>query len=496
MGFVRRKVLVIGLVLAACGGGGTTPNQPDAAATADGGADAPPSFAACAEFVSAAAVPVPAHVIAQLGGSDVESPSTCTRVDAPFGIESAGPDRVIPVTNLVPNAPYVVKLTSTSDLSFYVVTGCRSMTGPAADQCQLFEDAVGGGAPEVGRFIAGGNTAYVVVDYYASHAPPSLDFTLDVYPEQCQDSGSGQCGGATPACSEGRCVGCVTSFDCTSASLPVCGTGQTCIAGTDSCTSDGSGEPGNDGPAGATMIALDVTGHSSIAGKVCSSPVTEYDYFAFDVTTLGESWLLQLGWTGGRDLDLDVYDATGKELGLSFWEQPEQVRLTYLPIGRYYARVREFVSTPDASPVSYTLTTQRTFGAGCTAASDCAAEYRNQLFRGACSAGACVPIEGNGAVAEGGRCDSKSDCALALSCPSFFFVSDGDTRETCSRSCGDDTACAPLGTNHVCTTYFSNNFCVQKCTRDDQCPTVISSAPAAGPWRRLTCDLPTGHCVP
>lgn len=483
-------------MLAACGGDGTPRSQPDAGAPADGGPDGPPSFAACAEFESATGVAVPAHVVGQLGTSDVESPESCDVVDAPFGIESAGPDRVIPLTNLVPNAAYVVKLTSASDLAFYVVTGCSSMTGPAADQCQVFQDAGAGGDPEVGMFVARATTAYVVVDYYASHAPSSSSFTLDVYPQQCLDDGAGQCGGTTPACFEGRCVGCVTSFDCTSPGTPVCGNAQMCIAGTDSCTSDGSGEPGNDGPAGASMITLDGTGHAAIAGKVCSSPATEYDYFAFDVTSLGETWLLQLGWSGGRDLDLHVFDATGTDLGLSFWEQPESVRLTYLPLGRYYARVREFVSTPDASPVTYTLTAQRTLGPGCSTAADCAGEYRNQLFRGSCTAGACVPIDGDGAVAEGGHCDSQSDCAGALQCPSFYFVSDGDTRDTCARSCSDDTGCAPLGSSYVCTTYFSNNFCVQKCTEDDQCPTMIQSAPAAGPWRRLSCDLPTGRCVP
>lgn len=483
------------MAVVACGDGGKPPATPDAPASADAGADAPATFAACAEF-SAGGVPVPAHVIGQLGNADVESPATCNVVDAPFGIESAGPDRVIPLSNLTPNAPYVVKLTSSSDLAFYVVTGCGSATGPASDQCQLFEDSVGGGDPEVGRFIAGGTTAYVVVDYYASHAPPSSDFTLDVYAEQCQDTGASQCGGTTPACFEGRCVGCVTSFDCTAAATAVCGSNQMCTAGTDTCATDDADEPGNDGPAGATTIVLDGTGHSAIASKVCSNPRSEYDYFAFDVTSLGETWQFSLGWVGGRDLDLHVYDATGAELGLSFWEQPEQIRLTYLPLGRYYVRVREFVSTPDASAITYTLTTQRTLGSGCSSAADCASEYRNQLFRGSCSAGACVPIEGNGGIAEGGACDSQADCALALQCPSFFFVAGGDTRETCSRSCTDDTACAPLGASFVCTTYFSNNFCVQKCSADDQCPTVISSAPVSGPWRRLTCDVPTGRCVP
>ncbi len=492
---MRRLVVGLGFVLAACGGGGTPFTQPDAGSSTDGGADAPPSFAACAEF-SAEPIAVPAHVNGQVGGSDLESPSTCAVVDAPFGIESAGPDRVIALMNLVPNAPYVVKLSSASDLSFYVVTGCGSATGPRADQCQLFQDAAGEGGAEVGTFVAEGSTAYVVVDYYASHAPTSADFTLDVYAQQCEDSGVGQCGGATPACYQGRCVGCVTSFDCQSATASVCSPMQACIAGNDSCTTDGTGEPENDGPAGASMLALDGLGQASAAGKICSSPAGEADFFAFDVTSLGETWLLQLGWTGGRDLDLQVFDATGTALGLSFWEQPERVRLTYLPLGRYYARVREFASTPDASPVTYTLSAQRTLGAGCSSAADCAAEYRNQIFRGSCEAGACVAIDGDGAVAEGGRCDSQSDCASSLSCPSFFFVSGGDTRETCARSCTDDAGCAALGAGHVCTTYFSNNFCVARCTEDAQCPTVIQSAPASGPWRRLTCDVPTGRCVP
>jgi hypothetical protein len=200
---------------------------------------------------------------------------------------------------------------------------------------------------------------------------------------------------------------------------------------------------------------------------------------------------------GARDLDLVVYDATGTEVGLSYWEQPEQVSLTYLPLGRYYARVREFVSTADASPVAYTLSAQRTAGAPCASSADCAAEYRNQIYRGSCSAGACIAIDGAGAVAAGGACDSQSDCGLALSCPSFFFVADSDTRDVCAGACADDAACAAMGADYVCTTYFSNNFCVQKCTGDEQCPTIVAQQPSgAAPWKRLTCEVATGRCVP
>jgi hypothetical protein len=181
---------------------------------------------------------------------------------------------------------------------------------------------------------------------------------------------------------------------------------------------------------------------------------------------------------------------------MSFWEQPELVRLTYLPLGRYFVRVREFAVTAVAAPVAYTLTTQRTFGSACTGAADCANEYRNQIYRGRCLAGACVAVDGAGAVAEGGSCDSQSDCGANLWCPSFFFVSDSNTRDTCARECTTDPDCAALGTGFVCTTYLADNFCVRKCTEDDHCPTSIQSSPTSGPWDRLSCDLPTGRCVP
>ncbi len=481
-----RRWTVALLAAAACGGE-TPPIQPDAP-TADAPIDAG-RFAACAEF-EIGAVAVPAHVVSTLGTADVRSPSQCANVDAPFGIESAGPDRVIALRNLIVGAPYIVRLTSADDLAFYIVSGCSTASGPAADQCALFQDGETGGR-EVGRFIADAATAYVVVDFWASQPPSSLDFTLDVYAEQCATASA--CSGATPACFEGQCVGCLTSFDCLSPGSPVCGANQACGPGVDSCATDAATEPMDDGPAGATPIAVDALGAASHAGQICSSPRTEYDYFSFDVTTLGETWDLRITWAAGRDVDLTVYDATGSELGMSYWEQPEQVRLTYLPLGRYYVRVREFDSTPDAMPVPYTLTAQRTLGAACTAAAECATEYRNQIFRGNCVAGSCVPINGGGSVVEGGACDSESDCGPALHCPSFYFVKGGDTRETCSPGCTADAQC---GVGFVCTTYFTANFCVPECTENDHCPTDRSTAPASGPWKRLSCDVATGRCQP
>lgn len=92
----------------------------------------------------------------------------------------------------------------------------------------------------------------------------------------------------------------MTSFDCTSDIAPVCGANQACSAGTDNCVADGATEPTDDGPAGATVIALDALDGAMIAGPICSSPRTEYDFYAFDVTTLGETWDLGVAWGGTR----------------------------------------------------------------------------------------------------------------------------------------------------------------------------------------------------
>ncbi|HET9989896.1 MAG TPA: hypothetical protein VFQ65_15305, partial [Kofleriaceae bacterium] len=96
----------------------------------------------------------------------------------------------------------------------------------------------------------------------------------------------------------------------------------------------------------------------------------------------------------------------------------------------------------------------------------------------------------------GNSCDSQSDCAAGLACPSFYFVENAATRDVCARTCNTESDCDPLGSNYTCTTYLQHNFCVQKCTDDLQCPTVIGSQPVTGPWYRLSCQLSTGRCLP
>ena len=490
-GLVRPLWLVL---LAACGGGAATPAHDAATGSGDAPAppDAPGGFAACTKF-DTTPVQVPAHVLGAIAGADIEAPATCAVVDAPYGIVSGGPDAVVEVAGLAAGTSYVVHVSSQTDLSFYVVTGCSTATGPSANQCLVFEDASTAG-DELATFTATGATAYVVVDSFATTPPADPTFALDVYPETC--SSDSQCSADVPACVAGHCVQCATSFDCASPTAPRCDDTHRCVAGLDQCASDDSGDPADDGPAGATVLVPDATGYAQHAGSICSSPASEVDFYAFDVANVGDTWDVALGWSGSRILHLELYDATGALYGLSYWEQPQRARLTFLAPGRYYAVVSEAAPSGDATPVGYTIAVQQTPGSGCTSSADCAADYRNQLYRGNCSAGSCVHDAVTGTNAELASCDRVADCASGLSCSSFFFVASADTRDVCARTCSTDTDCAPLGAGYVCTTYLSQNFCVQKCTTSAQCPVATDTQPQTGPWYRLSCDVASGRCLP
>ena len=72
------------------------------------------------------------------------------------------------------------------------------------------------------------------------------------------------------------------------------------------------------------------------------------DFIAFDVAALGETRGTSRSRGAGRAISISRCSTPrARRSGYSFWEQPEHVRLTYLPIGRYYARVTEFSQTAD-----------------------------------------------------------------------------------------------------------------------------------------------------
>jgi hypothetical protein len=502
---MRRVVETTFVTLAACAlaACGATPtdvpdaSRTDAPAPPDAGVDAPP--AACNEIRSpeVTITALPAHAAGNIDtcGADLLAPASCAVTDAPYGVQSAGDDEVIALTELTPGTDYVARLVAAADLSFYVVTGCSGTTGPSAQQCLLYEDATTTG-PEVGHFVAPQSEVWIVIDYYASTPPSDGSWSMDVYPSQCNSDA--QCGGTTPACLDGRCVGCSSSFDCPTAAKPVCN-GQThaCVAGSGGCTGDDPPpiENGDDGPAGARPLVPDATGHTQTVGHVCNTPSTELDFFSFDVTQPGEDWEATLYWSTSADLQMSIYDATGRLMGLSYWEEPEDIVLTYLPVGTYYVAIAQNAQQSVTQATPYTLRTTRVTDA-CLSASDCAIEYRNQIYRGDCNGGACIPLQGSGALPLGAACDSVSDCRAGSSCASFYFTANADVRDVCGAYCNRDSDCATaMGPGFVCTTYLPQNFCVEACTTDAQCPVSTTTVPTAGPWARLRCDRASGgHC--
>lgn len=489
-----RRLWTLIAVVAACGDGSSAPDGGVDGDVGDAAPDAP-DYPACGEFDTPAITisQLPLAYMGDLGdaGADVVAPDDCQLVDAPFGVSTIGADAVVAVEGLVAGMEYIVRLAADDDLAFYVATGCSTASGPAGGECLLFVDATVDVA-EVGRFTAPPEgRVFVVVDYWAAGTPGVADFTLEVYEAECETSDT--CGGETPVCQDGRCVGCASDFDCTDPATPLCDEPTfTCVPGAALCSGDDGAENGDDGPAGASVLMPG----QLVQAAICNNPSSERDFHRFRVTQPGEHWTITLAWTASVDLDLVVYDAEGQLVGMSFYEKPEQVAMTYLPPGDYYAMVDYFSSQQTTLATPYGISAVRQTGGACASAADCAVEYRNQVFRGDCVAGACQKIQGQGLREVGERCDSVSDCTPDTSCSSFFFTADADTRMVCGNFCATDGDCAGLGPDFVCTTYLSNNFCVEKCTSDDHCPTRPDLAPAVPPWVRYTCQLSTGRCLP
>jgi hypothetical protein len=486
--------LLLSALAHGCGGEGTA--TPDAGPPAVDAAP-PDGFPACDEFASPVATitTLPAALEGDLAGAgdDLLGPDDCAVIDAPFGMASIGADAVIELAGLTAGVEYVVRLDAPDDLAFYVATGCGSAAGPTDEECLLYVDATTELA-EVGRFTAPDGPAYVVVDYWAADEPETTSFTLEVYEVGCETA-AGCTAGETPVCQDFRCVGCSNDFDCTDDGRPLCDEPTfTCVPGYSQCAGDdlAAEAGGDDGPAGATALGPG----AAIGANICNNPSTERDFYRFQVTQPGEHWTISLAWGAAVDLDLVVFDSEGELLGMSFYEEPEVIETTYLPAGTYYAMVDYFSSSQTSLSTPYTISATRITGDACSSPADCAAEFRNQVFRGDCVGGACQRIDGNGQRDVGERCDSDSDCVSAANCASFYFVADADDRMVCGNYCDSDADCAGLGPSFVCTTYLSDNFCVEECLIDAHCPTVPTSYPDVPPWLRFTCQTSTGRCLP
>ncbi|RYE76547.1 MAG: hypothetical protein EOO74_08265 [Myxococcales bacterium] len=348
--------------------------------------------------------------------------------------------------------------------------------------------------------------------YYDCNAGPAKADPSGTFPLLCSspvdpaDTGcdevlcttNADCAGTpgTPACDvqTGACVACMSDFDCKATGTPSCNTStNTCVANTQ-CTDADLTENADDGPVGATDITPTNGNTSSTTGhSICGLPAYESDYFKFTASN-GDNVTLSLAWTDAtKDLDITVLGASGETLGLDFYLRPAVVELKFLPAGTYYVRVTRYDGTLAAASTPYTLAFSRTVGNKCTSFADCAAYSTSSLLRGTCTAaGTCANIDGKGAVAANGVCDSADDCTSGT-CALTPFLENNAEFAICSKDCTADAQC---GANQVCTSLFDPNFCRPRCTKDTECPVDFSATPASGPWKYRTCNVATGKCAP
>tara|TARA_R110002073_G_scaffold123819_11_gene267963 strand:- start:11478 stop:13430 length:1953 start_codon:yes stop_codon:yes gene_type:complete len=286
---------------------------------------------------------------------------------------------------------------------------------------------------------------------------------------------------------------CETSFDCVNPLAPVCDPSLSCVAGTEECTDDVDDDlADNDGPAGATTL---VSGVAS-AAAVCNTPNAERDYFS---VTLADTADLDVSIVfedvAPNDLDVRVLNSEGIAMGLSFFLNPENVNLTFLPAGNYFVEVRYFGNAVTAA-LPYSVTATVTDNGDCATATDCAAEFSTQFYRGSCDVvtGACTDIEGAGALAEGASCDSPDDCTSGL-CSNPLPFQENAQDSVCTIECVATADCASLA-GFTCTVPFgAQNYCRPACVSNLDCgvPDLDSADLDTGePWNYLTCTA--GAC--
>ena len=275
----------------------------------------------------------------------------------------AGEDQVVQLDGLTPGANYVVRLQADSDLAFYVATDCTDAE-LVAGQCLLFADEQLGQTDEVADFTApASGSVLVIVDHFATEAPlTDGSYTLSVLEPECTENVD--CDGTpdTPFCSDFECVACANSFQCDTAGAPVCdGTTNTCVAGSDTCTPDDATESGDDGPAGAAVLAAPVLNTPTVVNaNICSDPLTEIDFYTIDLAQ-DASVVFSLEWDGatdGPDLDLVLLNEAGQVLDSSFSDNPEVIIASGVDAGTYFLAVSKFEQdgAPVAASVAYTLT--------------------------------------------------------------------------------------------------------------------------------------------
>ena len=238
---------------------------------------------------------------------------------------------------------------------------------------------------------------------------------------------------------------------------------QACVPDVPADCGDDVSEP-NNGPGQATEIAFGSDGFGFAAGgAVCDG---DDDYFAL---TLEEAGTLraELQWNDPANLDLFLFDSTGRLVGQSAAEggSTEFINGAFLPAGDYFA-----VVTVTASPAGgnsfYDLTFSRDAGV-CTTDADCGSVGGRQL----CEDGACVSYEPETLGEAGADCDDSGDCVEGLGC---YTGVGGFGDNYCTQTCQSDFDCEFFGVSGQCLFTGTIAVCAGACESDADCPTYYS----------------------
>lgn len=312
------------LVVAACGG------DDDGNMGDDG-----PNFTCAMSTLSISAFPGTATGSLKGAGADITA-AEMSCAEEPFYTNPDGEDSVIELSGLTADKNYVVRLTGATkdDLAFYVTNACPM--GGNVTGCALYNDTVVAGAKEVGSFKATSASAFIVVDYATEYNedPAMFDgnFTVDVEEAECL--ASTECSGATPICSDYKCV-----------------------AGPMFCVNDDANDGGNgdDSVSNSTMIATPTSAAATeVQGRICSKDANEADWYK---VTLTEDVGISLTMDPSVDLDLYLYDANGEEVASAESSNTTETVITDGDItgsGTYYIAVVPYA--PDEADQTTTTT--------------------------------------------------------------------------------------------------------------------------------------------
>ena len=337
--------VLLGLALAACGGGDDDGGGGDNPGGADSGAVGPDSNdlpAECAELVAPVGTidsyPGSYDGATIGGGADLSNPQGVCGENAADWYEQVGEDVVVQLTGLTPGAPYAVTVDSEEDVGVYVVTGCQALNaGPAEGECLGYADSTAVGE-QIGFVGPESGIAWAVVDSAnLPEAPPTGSFSLAV-----------------------ALVECVNGFECTNPDEPACSSDFTCNPGFAECTGDDAGDDGaggDDGPAAAQVLdAPTVDTPTVVQAAACSVPATEEDWYKVDITD-GAGFTATLDPGGDADLDLIVFDEEGGlvDFAANSGFDPEQLVLD-VEAGTYYVLIYLYDPADQAAAEPYTLT--------------------------------------------------------------------------------------------------------------------------------------------